>query len=158
MGGRALVRLLAAGLVLAACGSGGDSETTTSAASTATTTTTVAVVSTGPENSELTVADLIGEWRALPPRSILHLNEDGTYRIALGLTTVEQGQFTLEGTRFTVISNEDSRNCAEGQRGSYEMEVLEDGPSGEDRLKQIQVEEECTIRGSEGDVILERVS
>jgi hypothetical protein len=38
------------------------------------------------------------------------------------------------------------------------MEVLEDGPSGEDRLKQIRVEDECTIRGSEGDVTLERVS
>ncbi len=113
-------------------------------------------------NGEITVEDLTGIWRAIGLGSFLQLSEDGTYRIAnsaedIENTTVEQGQFTLEGTLFTFISNQDSQNCAAGQRGSYEMEVLEEGLSGEDRMKQIQVEDECSIRGSVGDVTLERV-
>ncbi len=113
-------------------------------------------------NGEITVDDLIGTWRGRATSSFLQLSEDGTYRIATSAedienTTVEQGQFTLEGTLFTFISNEDSQNCAAGQRGSYEIEVLEEGPSGEDRIKQIQVEDECSIRGSVGFVTLERV-
>ena len=110
----------------------------------------------------LTFGELIGTWRCSRCGSFLVLNEDGTYRITFSLEdvegrTVEQGEFTLEGTLFTFISNEDSSNCAEGQRGTYEMEVLEEGPSGRDRVKQIQVSDECTTRGSVGDVTLERV-
>ncbi len=113
-------------------------------------------------NGEITVEDLTGTWRAIEPGSVVQFNEDGTYRIALSIdglkdSPVEEGEWTLEGTLFTFISNEDSQNCAAGQRGSYEMEVLEEGPSGEDRMKQIQLEDECSIRGSEGDVTLERV-
>ncbi len=113
-------------------------------------------------NGDLTVEDLIGTWRGRATGSFLQLSEDGTYRIALSAedienTTVEQGQFTLEGTLFTFISNEDSQNCAAGERGVYEIEGPEEGPSGEDRIKQIQVEDECSIRGSVGFVTLERV-
>ena len=116
-------------------------------------------------DSELTFEELIGTWRCDECRSFLQLNEDGSYRVAITLSvdrienaTVEQGQFTLEGTLFTFISNEESKNCAAGQRGSYELEVLGEGPSGEDLIKQIQVEDECNIRGGVGDVILRRVS
>ncbi len=108
-------------------------------------------------NGEITVEDLTGTWRAVEAGSLLRLSEDGTYSITVRNITLEQGQWTLEGTLFTFISNEDSQNCAAGQRGSYEMEVLEEGPAGEDRMKQIKVEEECNIRGSVGDVTLERV-
>lgn len=145
--GRVIVGLLTACLVLAACGGNGDSADTTTTAPT----TTVAATS-------VTVADLIGEWLFLPAAAILHLNEDGTYRIATGLTTVEQGQFSLVGTLFTFISNKDSRNCTDDQRGTYEMEVLELGQSGEDRLQLIKVEDPCSIRGSLGDFTLERMS
>jgi len=113
-------------------------------------------------NGGITEEDLTGTWRVIDPGSFLQLSDDGTYRIALSAedlenTTVEQGQFTLEGTLFTFISSDESRNCASGQRGIYEMEVLEEGPSGEDRMRMIQVEDECSLRGSLGDVTLERV-
>ena len=147
----AAVALVVVGIVVA---SGGDDESQ---------------VAAGPE---LTFEDLIGTWRVTDVGSTLELDEDGTYRIVLsallaqrmGLspgseaTIAEQGNFTLEGTVFTFISNEDSANCEAGQRGTYEMEVLEDGPAGEDRLKQNQVADECRTRGSEGDTTLERVS
>lgn len=105
---------------------------------------------------------MIGTWR----RSGLdfrQLNEDGSYRIALAAesmdnSTVDQGQFTLEGTLFSLISNADSAVCYEGQRGSYELEVLEDGPLGEERLHLTLVEDECSRQGSEGDVTLARLS
>ena len=114
-------------------------------------------------NVEFTVQDLIGIWRVVEEGSFVQLKEDGSYRIAwdtedIENTTVEQGQFTLERTLFTFISNKDSQACAAGERGSYEMEVLEKGPSGEDRMKQVLVDDECSIRGSTGDVTLERVS
>ncbi len=113
-------------------------------------------------NGQATVEDLTGTWRAIEPGSYVQFNADGTYRIALSAedvenTTVEEGQYTLEGTLFTFISSDESRNCASGQRGIYEMEVLEEGPSGEDQIRQIQVEDECSIRGSVGDVTLRRV-
>ena len=122
----------------------------------------------GDGESEFTVdgVDLIGTWScARCGGALVHFDEDGTYRIVAGSTnsrdvagtTVEQGQFTLEGTLFTFISNEDSQNCETGQRGSYEMEVLEELPSGQDRLKQIQVQDECVVRGSVRDVTLVRV-
>ncbi len=113
-------------------------------------------------NSDLTVEELAGTWRAEGTIHFVQLNADGSYRIGLVAdaiedSTVDQGHFTLEGTLFTYISSEDSPFCAEGDRGSYEMEVLEDGASGEDRFSQVQVEDECGIR-DQGDVILERLS
>jgi hypothetical protein len=110
---------------------------------------------------DLTVEELSGTWRA-GGLTFLRFNEDGTYRIALTESfensTVDQGEFTLDGTLFTFISNENSAACEAGQRGSYEMEVLEEGPSGENRLEQIHVEDECSTRGSTGDFTLVRLS
>ena len=105
---------------------------------------------------------LIGTWRVIEPGSFLRLNRDGYYRIFISAediegSTVEQGQFTLEETLFTFISNSDSTSCAEGQRGIYEMEALDAGSTGRDRVRQIQVDDECATRGSVGDVTLERV-
>lgn len=182
---KAMVRFISVLAVLALIGTAcGDSAGTTTAApeattattqpaattqppptTQATTTTTVEVAPTGSER--VSFEELIGTWWCFPCSSFLHLNEDGTYRIVSGPgdilpqdiegATVEQGQFTLEGTLFTLISNEDSQNCETGQRGSYEMEVLEEGLSGADRMKMIQVEDECTIRGSVGNTTFERV-
>jgi len=107
-------------------------------------------------SGEFTVEDLIGVWETDEP-SFVQFNEDGTYRIAFSEETlqespVERGAFTLEGTSFTLISDEASESCAEGDRGRYENEVL-----GDDRIRQVLVEDECSIRASTGDVTIERV-
>ena len=113
---------------------------------------------------QVSVEELIGTWRGVESVSFLRVDEDGRYRIALSVedienSTVEHGRFTLEGTQFTFISSKDSKNCPPGARGSYEIEVLEEGSSGEDRIRMIKGEEECGIRGSSGDVVtLERLS
>ena len=107
-------------------------------------------------NGESTVGDLTGTWRAIEPGSYVQFNADGTYRIALSAedvenTTVEQGQFTLEGTLFTFISSDESRNCAAGQRGIYEVER-----TGEDGMRWVLQEDECSVR-SQPIVNFERV-
>ncbi|MDH3425181.1 MAG: hypothetical protein OEM22_00785 [Acidimicrobiia bacterium] len=112
-------------------------------------------------NGGLTVGELTGRWKA-GGLTFLEFSEDGTYRIALTdnftNSTVDQGQFTLDGTLFTFISNENSTACDAGQRGNYEVEVLEKGTSGVDRLIQVQSEDECSTRGSTGDLTLVRLS
>jgi hypothetical protein len=124
--------------------------------------TTLVIVAACAGNGEVTSEDMIGTWRK-SGLDFRQFNEDGSYRIALAAesmenSTVDQGQFTLEGTLFSLISNADSAVCDEGQRGSYELEVLEDGPLGEDRLQLTLVEDECSRRGSEGDVTVVRLS
>ena len=164
---RLLALLFVLALVAAACGDSADTTTTTAApvaTTQAPTTTTVVVAPTGPEtvSFEGLIGTWLGDWRQLGANR-LQLNEDGTYRIfntfpgAVDVTG-EQGQFTLEGTLFTFISNEDSLSCEAGQRGSYETEVLDPGPADEDQLKLVQVEDECSPRGRAGDVTLVRVS
>ena len=118
-------------------------------------------------NSEPTVAYLTGTWSASECACRLVFDMDGTYRIQQGLgarpgsaeaTTVEQGEFTLEGTVLTFISNDESINCEAGDRLISEVEVLEDGASGANRIRQVQVEDECLIRGTVNTVTLGRVS
>ena len=117
--------------------------------------------------SELTVAYLTGTWSGSECVCQLVFDRDGTYRIQQGIgarpgsaeaTTVEQGEFTLVGTVLTFISNDESINCEAGDRLISEVEVLEDGASGTDRIRVVQIEDECLIRGSVGTVTLGRVS
>lgn len=83
--------------------------------------------------------------------------EDGTYRIEQS-TPVEQGEFTLEGNVLTFITGEASRNCEVGDRLVSVIDVLEDSPLGQDRIRQTQVTDECRIRGSVKVVTLQRVA
>ena len=108
-------------------------------------------------NDGITVEDLTGTWLVKPEGSYVQFNTDGTYSIAFSIeglvdSSVEEGQYTLEGTLFTFISSEESGSCAAGQRGFYEMERTE-----EDGWRMVIQEDECGIRGSTGTVILERV-
>ena len=106
----------------------------------------------------LTFDYLVGTWRTGEP-AFVQFAGDGTYRIAftqegLDNSPVERGEFTLDGTLFTFISDDESRNCEPGQRGSYEIEV-----DGEDRMRQFKVEDECLIRGGDPiPVTLERIA
>ena len=121
----------------------------------------VVVVAACGGDSEITVEDLVGTWLTDEP-SYVEFKEDGSYSIAFSIegledSPIELGQFTLEGSLFTFISGEESFFCVADDRGSYEMEVLDEGPSSEDRIEMILVDDECGIRGSTGDVIIERV-
>ncbi len=112
-------------------------------------------------DSDITVDELVGTWITDEP-AYVQFNGDGTYSISftiegLANSPVEQGEYTLEGTLFTLISSEESGACVAGDRGRYEIEVLDQGPSGEDRMRHVLVEDECSIRASTGDVVLERV-
>ena len=113
-------------------------------------------------SDEFTTDELIGTWRTDIP-SFINFNEDGSYSIGrtaeeLESDPVDVGQFTLEGTVFTVISSEESLICAAGDRGTAEIELLDAGPSGEDRYKSVAVIEDCSTRGSTDDeAIFERV-
>ena len=108
-------------------------------------------------NDGITVEELTGTWRVKEEGSYAQFNADGTYSIAWTIegledSPVEQGQYTLDGTLFTFISSDESRSCAAGSRGVYEMER-----TGEGGMRQVIQEDECGIRGSTGTVNLERV-
>lgn len=112
-------------------------------------------------SSELTVDDLAGTWRSDVP-SYVRFDPDGSYSIALSIdglanSPVEAGKFTLWGTVFTFVSSEGSSACPAGDYGTYELETLEHGASGEDRIEMIFMSDECGRRGSVGDVTIERV-
>jgi hypothetical protein len=113
------------------------------------------------ENGAVTSEDLIGTWR-VSALDFRQFDEDGSFRVFLAeqnpeTSTVDRGEFEIEGKRLTFTSNADSAACQAGQRGTYEIQVLEKGPSGEDRLRLIHVEDECSKRGTEGDRTLVRL-
>ena len=133
-------------LVLIAAACGGDDAST---------------ASTSVDAATVTSEDLIGTWQ-VTQLDYRQFHEDGSFQVALSVanmenSTVDQGEFTLEGTILVFISNADSAACEEGQRGSYEVEVVESGSSGEDRLNLTHVEDECTRRGNEGDRTMVRL-
>lgn len=109
----------------------------------------------------VTSEDLIGTWR-VSALDFRQFNQDGSFRVFLAegnpeSSTVDRGRFEIEGTLLTFISSADSAACGEGQRGTYEIEVLEVGPSGEERLRLIHVDDACEKRGAEGDRTLVRL-
>jgi hypothetical protein len=106
---------------------------------------------------EILVEDLIGKWRILPGGSYVEFKANGTYNVAwsvnqLGVISVEEGLYTLEGTLFTFISSEESASCFAGARGVYELERTYGG-----NIRQVILEDECVSRGSAGSVFLDRV-
>lgn len=108
------------------------------------------------DSDQITAEFLTGTWLGTGCACRVVFAEDGTYQIKQG-ATVEQGNFALEGTILTFVTGDDSRNCDVGDRLISTVEVIEDGASGADRFRQVQVEDDCMIRGSVDSVTLERV-
>lgn len=93
----------------------------------------------------ITVKDMAGVWYYAGVETYLQLNEDGRFSFAETQEELEQapfdaGQFRLEGTSLTFITNDDSELCA-GQTGSYEAELTEAG-----QLRFELVEDPCVLR------------
>ena len=108
-------------------------------------------------NDGISIEDLTGTWRVKEEGSYAEFNADGTYSIAwtiegLENSPVEEGLYTIEGTLLTLISSDESKSCASGSRGFYEIER-----TGEGGMRHVIQEDECGIRGSTGTVNLERV-
>jgi len=163
--------ILALALVLSACG--GDStsstdslaseaETTTLATATTaastttqppittTTTTEAPTTSTQAPLGPVTAEDLVGIWRTQEAPSFHQYHEDGTSRAALTLEMLEDddkvhalGTFTIEGNLFTQIEGDKDRACKAGERGTYEIGMLESG-----RVRYFLIEDECDHRAS----------
>ncbi len=106
--------------------------------------------------SAINVEDLIGIWTL--GGNYHQFNEDGTYVTAasadeLASQPLEYGEFRLEGTTLTFITNEESGWCA-GNTGNYEVEI-----AAEDRIEITLVEDSCSERGRfMRDVFLNRYS
>jgi hypothetical protein len=116
-----LVVILSLGLVIAACGG------------------------SRPEPG-VTVEDLTGLWKKSKVAPYLQLNEDGTYRFATAVHSLETapfevGQYQLEGTSLTFIASNESFGC-KGLQGSYEVELTEEG-----QLQFVLQEDACEMRG-----------
>jgi hypothetical protein len=98
-----------------------------------------------PTAASITVEGLTGVWYISLFGTYLELNEDGTYGFADTQQLLEEapfdaGQFQLEGTLLTFITNDESEFCT-GQTGSYEIEVTE-----EDQLEFVLEEDPCLER------------
>ena len=106
--------------------------------------------------SAINVKDLIGIWTH--GGSYYQFNEEGTYVTAASadaLTSqpIEYGDFRLEGTTLTFITDEESGFCA-GKTGSYEVEIAEEG-----RIEITVVEDSCSERARfQRNVFLNRYS
>lgn len=90
--------------------------------------------------------DITGLWKQSGPGYFLQLNEDGTYRTAHSLASLEQapgeiGQYRLEGTSFTFIPSDETLDC-KGLSGSFELELTEQG-----QLQFTVQEDACEMRG-----------
>jgi len=93
-----------------------------------------------PQPAGFTVDDLYGIWTHGGDYN--QFNEDGTYVVAatvdeLTSQPIEYGDFRLEGTTLTYITNEESGFCG-GKTGNYEVELAEDG-----RIEITLVEDSC---------------
>jgi hypothetical protein len=93
--------------------------------------------------SAINAEDLIGIWTHSGDYN--QFNEDGTYVVAASVDLLtsrptEYGDYRLEGTTLTFITNEESGVCA-GTTGNYEVEIAE-----EDRIEITLVEDSCSER------------
>jgi hypothetical protein len=86
-------------------------------------------------DDNIAMQKLIGIWWTHDADQVpwaIQFNEDGTFRSAhtyLRLETVpkDEGQFQLEGTSLTLISNSDCEGSCKGLKGSYEVEFTQYG-------------------------------
>lgn len=84
-----------------------------------------------PQPASITDEDLVGTWKELATAHHLRFNEDGAFRFALIFIGLDDnpeivGQFMLEGTTLTFITNEESHFCA-GVSGIYDLQLTEQG-------------------------------
>jgi hypothetical protein len=105
----------------------------------------------------ITAGYLMGSWRGNECSCTLVYGDDGTYQIVQGGRAVEQGDFVVEGTSLTFISNDETVNCDPGDQLSLEVEVLDPSPAGADRIRQTLVEDDCSTRGGVPVVTLTRL-
>jgi hypothetical protein len=92
--------------------------------------------------------ELIGVWKlGSGPRTLFfRFDEDGSYRMALGVVTNLEGspqhfgQYKFEGGLLTFITNDESPVCA-GQSGTYEVRLLK-----QRQLALALREDQCSIR------------
>lgn len=85
-----------------------------------------------PQTASITDEDLVGTWKELATPHLLRFNEDGTYRFAISSASLddnpeELGQFMLEGTTLTFITNEESHGICAGLNGIYDLQLTEQG-------------------------------
>jgi len=97
-------------------------------------------------NGGITNEDVTGTWSVRNIGSYVQYKEDGTYSIAStigGLETgpIDVGQWTLEGTLITYIASDGSTVCAAGERGIYEVELID-----ESRMTQVRQDDACSGR------------
>lgn len=95
--------------------------------------------------ANITVEDLVGVWYMASLETFLQFNEDGTFSFANAQGELEEapfdaGQYRLEGTSLTFITNKESKLCA-GQTGSYEIELTEEG-----QVQFVPQEDQCSLR------------
>ncbi|MDJ0925567.1 MAG: hypothetical protein QNJ77_13495 [Acidimicrobiia bacterium] len=115
------------------------------------------------DGTALELEEILGTWSGLEAGTYIRLKDDRTFLIALSVEALEtspigQGDFELDGARFTWISNAADSGCSEGQRGTYDIERIADGPGGRDQFRWIHVADECAIRGGDGrSVTMQRV-
>lgn len=113
----------------------------------------------GTSDPGVSVDEVTGVWR-WGGLTFFELNEDGTFRAALTETfvnsVVDGGTYSLEQGVLAFVSDATSASCGAGESGSYEVELLDPGPRGEDRLNLVQINEECQKRGAHGDFVLVR--
>ena len=107
-------------------------------------------------NSGITDEDVTGTWLVLNFGSYEQIDPDGTYSIANTIEGLEAGpldvgRWTLEGGLFTMISSDESAVCAAGERGIYEVELID-----ESRMTHVRQEDACSTR-STSTVNLQRV-
>jgi len=107
-------------------------------------------------NGGITEEDVTGIWHVQNYGSFQQINDDGTYSIAQIMESLddgplEAGQWTLDGAVFTMISSDESEVCAAGERGIYEVELID-----ENRMTHVRQEDACSRR-STSTINLERV-
>jgi hypothetical protein len=101
------------------------------------------------EKQGVTVEELAGVWRWDGGEGIgvadFRYHSDGSYEMIRYVVETETlwdtGTFEIDGLVLTYLSGEESKYCAVGQRGAYEMSFTEDG-----QLQMVLVEDECWRR------------
>ena len=95
--------------------------------------------------SSSAVDDLVGVWYIAMWETYLQINEDGRFSFAdsqqeLEAAPFDAGEYRLEGTTLTFITNNESLYC-KGQTGSYEIELAK-----ESQLEFVLKEDPCHER------------
>ena len=101
-------------------------------------------------NGGITEEDVTGTWLVKNYGTFVRFNDDGTYGLAQFIEAldddeqfIESGQWTLDGALFTMISDDESALCAAGERGIYEVELID-----ESQMTHVRQEDACSRRST----------